>query len=194
MIFNHYRDEIVTPEKAELIWNNLSARSSRMKRFHETIDVRLFRPTDVSSLAVLVAAIVESSLRRVYGERYAAQILTRLSAAGILERAVERDVYVAEYQGRIVATGSLSGDRVDSVFVTPSLQRRGIGRRLMTVLEEEARRAGTTRLRLDASLEAELFYRRLGWQGRRRVRVGAGLAVRMSKPLSVERARIDQAG
>jgi predicted N-acetyltransferase YhbS len=50
------------------------------------------------------------------------------------------------------------------VFVEPSLQRAGIGQRLMEAVQAAAQEAGVKVLRVPSSLTAEGFYRRLGFQ------------------------------
>jgi putative acetyltransferase len=48
-------------------------------------------------------------------------------------------------------------------YVHPHFNRQGIGRRLLAVLEEEAKAAGAGWLNLNASLNAEEFYRATGY-------------------------------
>ena len=151
--------------------------------FPELLEVRPFRPEDADCLAEMAAQIVHSSFRAAYGNRYAIQIARRLSAAGFLARARERNVYVVAHEGLPVATGSLLGNWVKAVFVAQALQRRGIGRHLMGVLEAVATVCDEPRLWLDATPGAEIFYRRLGWKRHARIAIGSGYAVRMSKRL-----------
>lgn len=74
---------------------------------------------------------------------------------------------VAERDERIVGFSSLKGDLLQAIYVDPLELGSGVGRRLVARVEREARRRGTTRLRLKASLNAVGFYRRLGFEGRR---------------------------
>src|SRR5262249_57096267 len=53
--------------------------------------------------------------------------------------------------------------RIRAFFVHPTWARRGIGRRLLHVCEEAARRAGFTRLELGATLPGERLYATLGF-------------------------------
>ena len=55
------------------------------------------------------------------------------------------------------------GGTIGSLFIDPSWQRCGVGRRLWTTLEGSAREKGLRFLRLDADPEAEAFYRGLGF-------------------------------
>jgi len=70
---------------------------------------------------------------------------------------------VLDRAGRVIGTGSLVGDEIKRVFVTPTAQGHGEGRRVMQYLEETARSLGVATVRLDASLPAKAFYDRLGY-------------------------------
>jgi GNAT superfamily N-acetyltransferase len=81
---------------------------------------------------------------------------------------------VAERDGKIVGTAQLEmamrangrhRAEVNKVLVDPECQRQGIGRRLMTELEEVARREGRTLLHLDTREgdASNAVYRAAGW-------------------------------
>ncbi|MBW3599663.1 MAG: GNAT family N-acetyltransferase [Planctomycetes bacterium] len=57
----------------------------------------------------------------------------------------------------------LAEGQVKGVFVAPRAVRRGVGTLLMKTLEECARSAARAHLQLNASLNAESFYRSLGF-------------------------------
>jgi putative acetyltransferase len=73
-------------------------------------------------------------------------------------------MFVAEKAGAIVGCSALSGHEVRAVYVNPLHARQGIGTLLMHVLEKEAFARSIPKLRLTASLNAELFYRKHGYQ------------------------------
>ncbi len=49
------------------------------------------------------------------------------------------------------------------MFVDPTFQKQGFGRRIMQQLEEAATRQGAATVKLDASLPSKAFYDRLGY-------------------------------
>jgi GNAT superfamily N-acetyltransferase len=84
------------------------------------------------------------------------------------EQAIRRDAkagctVVLDRAGRVIGTGTLVGDEIKRVFVTPMAQRHGAGRRIMQHLEEMARSSGVTMVRLDASLPSKAFYDKLSY-------------------------------
>ena len=66
--------------------------------------------------------------------------------------------------GTIVATGSLRGDEIQTVFVVPDMHGMGFGKILMSYLEDIAKTRGITELSLRSSLTSKAFYESLQWQ------------------------------
>jgi GNAT superfamily N-acetyltransferase len=64
---------------------------------------------------------------------------------------------------RILGTGTVVGDEIKRVFVDPTFQRPGFGRRIVRHLEEAAALQGAKTVKLDASLPSKVFYDRLGY-------------------------------
>lgn len=86
-----------------------------------------------------------------------------------IKQAVENpDVWliVAKQNNLIVGFGSITpkDNKLRALYVHPSFGRRGIGVRLLTALEYEARSLGLSHLQMDASINAELFYRKHGFE------------------------------
>lgn len=71
---------------------------------------------------------------------------------------------VAESAGTVVgfALMNLRGD-IRLCYVLPEAQRRGLGRAMMTALEEEATRLNLTEITLESTTTAHDFYRALGF-------------------------------
>ncbi len=77
----------------------------------------------------------------------------------------EEVTHVALEDELIVGFGTVvpSLNELRACYVHPDCTRQGIGRRLLEVLEEEARAAGAGWLNLNASLNAEDFYKAMGY-------------------------------
>jgi GNAT superfamily N-acetyltransferase len=75
--------------------------------------------------------------------------------------------YVATAGDAVVATGMIDPNtgRLDAIFVRPDMMRRGIGKQMVSFLEDIARAAGLTKLTLDSTLDAAEFYRSCGFVG-----------------------------
>ena len=84
---------------------------------------------------------------------------------------------VAEWAGRPVGVGGWSPDSLEAelawiryLFVDPDHARQGIGRRLVAAAERSAQGAGRRRFEVWSSLNAEPFYRALGYRRLRTAR------------------------
>lgn len=69
--------------------------------------------------------------------------------------------FVAVEEGRVIGTVALEGARLKQMAV--EAEGRGIGRRLVERLEEEARTRGVRRIELHARITARDFYAKLGY-------------------------------
>jgi ribosomal protein S18 acetylase RimI-like enzyme len=76
-----------------------------------------------------------------------------------------KEFFVAEEDAIILGFSVLNQESavVEAVYVSPAAGRRGIGLELLKELEERARALGLGTLRLNASLNAVLFYKRAGY-------------------------------
>jgi N-acetylglutamate synthase-like GNAT family acetyltransferase len=81
-------------------------------------------------------------------------------------------VYVAEEAGEIVGVLRGRSGRLASLFVRSDHQRRGIGRRLVALFEEESRGLGVSAIHVAATLYAIPFYSALGYRKTTGVRNG----------------------
>jgi putative acetyltransferase len=73
---------------------------------------------------------------------------------------------VAETASGVVGFGSIlpSQEELHAVYVHPTVARRGIGSQILAELERLAIGRGLRQLHLSASLNAEAFYRRAGYE------------------------------
>jgi putative acetyltransferase len=101
---------------------------------------------------------------------------------------------VAERDGEVVGFGSIvpSAAELRAVYVHPDAGRAGIGAALLERLEQWAIEQGVSALRMDASVNAEAFYARHGYEilERSSHQLGRGprmACVRMRKSLQEQR-------
>jgi GNAT superfamily N-acetyltransferase len=74
--------------------------------------------------------------------------------------------YVVETHGEIIATGFIDLERAttEAIFVKANFQGRGIAKMMLEHLETIAKSYGLKELSLDATLNAEGFYKKQGYQ------------------------------
>ena len=125
--------------------------------------IRPFRETDLMYLKSMIHRTIAICYPGYYCLE-AVRFFTNYHDEQAIRRDAEAGCTVAvDNAGRTIGTGTLVGDEIKRVFVDPSVQRQGVGRRIMQYLEEKARSSGVATLRLDASLPSKAFYDKLGY-------------------------------
>lgn len=149
------------------------------------VKVRIFRKAD----AIQVSRLIRKTLMSTNKKDYPLSILKPLhdyfTPAKVKVLASERFCLVVEEGEKIVATGALEGDRIRTVFVDPKFQRRGIGKKLLGVLEKRALKDGKKYISVAASMTGTDFYRKLSYKKTKVVMdKHAGLQTWMKKRLT----------
>lgn len=123
------------------------------------------RPAARADIEILTDLAMRSKASHGYDAAFMEQCREELA---IRERTLsERDVWVAEAQGRILGFFGLEFPQdgvseVNPIFVEPDLQQSGVGRALWGKLEERARFAGARAIGLDSDPHAVSFYQKMG--------------------------------
>lgn len=137
--------------------------------------------------AAAVSAVILDALRFSNAKDYPPEVIERVSTSfspdALSELMMKRMVLVACFGDRIVATASLDGSALQTMFVAPDLQRRGLGKRLLFAIEDIARGAGVSVLALASSITAEPFYAALGYRAVRDVFHGDERTILMERAL-----------
>lgn len=118
---------------------------------------------DATAISLIVEAALRVSNAQDYSPEIIDEVVRNFSASEVLRLLTLRQVYVASIDSHVVATGSLAGNAIRSVFVDPIHQGRGVGRCLMAAIESDARQSGVERLRVPSSITAQDFYLSLGF-------------------------------
>lgn len=147
----------------------------------------IIRPFCVEDSAV-VSRIIHRCLREVnvrdYGEQHIAHMLPTFSEENLPRWFEGAEPYVLVAMGEIVATGTVRGHDVQTVFVLPEHHGKGHGKQIMAFLEAHIRRNGFEEARLNSSLTSKDFYLGLGYRVVTEVSGGVGgQMLAMSKKL-----------
>jgi putative acetyltransferase len=87
-----------------------------------------------------------------------------LSIRGMELKIREMEILVAEIDGQVVGWGAICGDRLEGLYTDPDFAGRGIGTELLSKLEVLMLARGVRTIRAEASLNAEGFYLRRGYE------------------------------
>ncbi len=98
------------------------------------------------------------------------RIVESLSPERMKSRAEWTHFYVAKIDDKIVGCGAIGpywGSEIESslfnIFVDPDLQKKGIGREIIRVLENDEYAKRATRIEIPASIPAIPFYKKVGY-------------------------------
>lgn len=119
---------------------------------------------------VIIAALRETNARD-YPEAVIARVEQNFSPVSVSELITQRLVFVATSNDVIVGIASLDDGVVRTVFVDPKHHGRGIGKALMTVIEEITAERGVKKLTVPSGrrlLHKTGFHARAGQLSRRR--------------------------
>ena len=145
------------------------------------------RAADAARLAAMSHALIESGLRPAWGRERISWYVRHCESVVLTAR---NDRTIAGFA--IMRYGDEAA-HLNLLAVDPAYRRRGIGRRLVTWLEETALTAGTFIIGLELraqNREAQDFYRALGYREVGRVPgyyQGVEAAIRMERDVRVSR-------
>ncbi len=114
-----------------------------------------------------VSALIRNTLLISNTADYDYKVIRNLESTFMPEKikalSLRREIFVCERDNRICGTISLENNTIFSFFVAPDRQMEGVGTQLLEYVENLARRRGTRRLYMAASITAVSFYRRQGY-------------------------------
>ncbi len=128
------------------------------------IIIRRFREDDAENISRLIIDNLLQVNVIDYGETAVAQLARFHSPDLILKYARNSETYIAELNSEIIGTATLDQNRVRNVHIKIPFQKQGIGKLLMSYIEDMARKKGQPRLELLANIAAVDFYRDLGYR------------------------------
>jgi GNAT superfamily N-acetyltransferase len=130
--------------------------------------IRPVRPNEIEDLSALIRNTLLISNSMDYDMLVIRNLSRQYAQKNVADMALRREMFIHMQGGRITGTVSLKDDTIFAFFVAPDRQRSGIGSRLLSFVEERARGAGMSRLKVGASLTAKDFYEAHGYSSVRK--------------------------
>jgi len=122
----------------------------------------------ISKDAEEISRLIRKNLIEVNAKDYTKSIIKRLykeyDIKWILKIIKESDVMVAISKNKIIGTGRFQNGFIYDVYVNPDLHGKGIGKKIMEILEDLAVKDKYQRVKLPASKTAIKFYEKLGYK------------------------------
>ncbi len=148
-----------------------------------SIEIRAAQPHDAPAISRVIIDALRISNARDYSPEVIQRVESNFTAERIGKLIETRLVLVALQDQQVLGTASLDGQVIRTVFVDPTQQGKGIGRRLMAAIERQAQERGACELLVPSSLTAQGFYRQLGFTQVREVVEGEERTLIMSRQL-----------
>lgn len=121
-------------------------------------------PSDAAVLSLLISQNAERMLKPHYNEAQWEVFIRYYSPAEMLEKFKTQTIFCGIKEDHIVGTVALEGNFVLGFYTRLDHLGQGIGKQMMTHLENHARSIGLTDLELASSPEGLAFYYKHDWQ------------------------------
>lgn len=128
------------------------------------VQIRPATPSDYERISQVICRCLTEVNVRDYGEEHIAKMLPTFASANLAKWFEGAETFVAVLNNSLVATGTLRGHEIQTVFVDPSKHSMGYGKLLMRHLEDLAKSRGATEVSLRSSITSKVFYERLQYQ------------------------------
>jgi N-acetylglutamate synthase-like GNAT family acetyltransferase len=135
----------------------------RPKKSARNVEIRAFKPEDLDQVKVLIDKTIDSSYAHYPSEFIDYWKNNIHSKNSILKDALGGVTLIVELDKRLVGTGTLLETEILRVFVDPLVQRKGIGKQIMILLEEHAKESRVKAVYLTSTAVSKPFYDRLGY-------------------------------
>lgn len=140
--------------------------------------VRKFQNSDAGAVSELIIKTLRTSNIRDYSAEYIENDVKMFTPSGVIERASWTHFYVILDNDIIVgcgAIGSYWGKEDESslfnIFVLPEYQGKGVGTKIIEVLEKDEYFLRAKRIEIPASITACEFYKKMGYTYKNGIKV-----------------------
>jgi GNAT superfamily N-acetyltransferase len=126
--------------------------------------IRPLCPEDCAAVSNVIHRCLWEVNIRDYGEEHIARMLPTFASDNLPRWFEGAEPYVLVAENQIVATGTVRGRDIQTVFVLPDCQGKGYGKQLMAFLEQRIKTKGFAEATLNSSLTSKHFYIALGYE------------------------------
>lgn len=132
--------------------------------------IRPFEINDAESVSSLVAETLRTSNSKDYTPDYIEKDIQSSQPKDIIKRSKWTHFYVVEIDGQIIGCGAIGpfwGKMDESslytIFVLPKHQGQGVGREIISTLEQDEYYLRAKRIEIPSSITAAPFYEKMGY-------------------------------
>ncbi|MCK9319933.1 GNAT family N-acetyltransferase [Methanoculleus sp.] len=115
-----------------------------------------------------ISTLIRNTLEKVNSKDYSKEIISYLKRKNfkkeVEKKIEEREGYVAIENEIIIGSVFLKDNRIGWVYVNSNFLGKGIGKKLMILIEEKAKKKGLKKVVLNPTKTALKFYEKLGYK------------------------------
>jgi N-acetylglutamate synthase-like GNAT family acetyltransferase len=127
--------------------------------------IRVAEAGDIEVVEALRYTALSTSAPSVYSPREVVELLDSLDVDELRAMVKDRQLFVAEMDGRIVGCAGWRGKLLRHVYVAPDSERGGLGMRLVRRVESDFRdQTSAAEIHVASVLYARGFYEKLGYE------------------------------
>lgn len=141
-------------------YQNIDFTNKIMSQIH----IRKAEITDAKNLSELICENAQKILKPHYNEQQWKIFSRYYSIENMRDKIKSQIIFCAVYNDEIVGTIALDGDFVVGFYTKLQNMNRGIGKLLITHLENHAANSGLKKIQLASTPEGLAFYYKNGWQ------------------------------
>ena len=134
------------------------------------MEIRRFTNEDANELSDVIVETVKISNSKDYPPKYVEMNVVSHSPEALIGRAKNSHMYVVCDNGKIIGCGAIAEyweSKTESIlltiFVLPSYQGKGIGRKIIETLEDDEYFTRSNRIEIPSSIIAVEFYKKMGY-------------------------------
>jgi N-acetylglutamate synthase-like GNAT family acetyltransferase len=133
--------------------------------------IRKFKESDAKA----VCKIIRTAIKTCYSSYYSKEIITimckHMNPKNFKIRAKERKYFVAEEKGKVIGIGGFKDNEIKTFYIDIKSHKKGIGKKLIEKLEQEALKNNYKTLKVTSSLFAEGFYKKCGFKKIKKIKI-----------------------
>lgn len=133
------------------------------------MEIRPFHFKDAKEISSIIQKTLFETNSRYYQKSVLNYLSNEYSPDNLIKMAEKKELFVAIDNGIIIGVAAVEDNDISTVFILPEYQNQGIGKKLMKKVEDVAKNNGFREVKLNASINALEFYKKIGYKKGKRV-------------------------
>lgn len=148
------------------------------------MEIRRLTTQEIKEVSSLIRKTLIETNSKFYPQKIINFLCNEYSPKNLMGMLEKKEFFIAINKGKIIGVAGLEKNNITSVFILPEYQNKGIGKKLMNMVELRAKEKGFIEVNLNASINALDFYKYIGYEEGKKVdEENYGITYEMKKRL-----------